>query len=185
MSKFLPTFLALLFFVGPAIAAPKENLVVIVNFDCPHCQEFSESVRLIDSAMDEKNVNTVMAPLPLDFANSLRETIYYRANMVKRSHGRNVLKTFFRLSKQDIKVENLEDAISWLSIDYPNTDWSTFLTIEGLEAGKGRMARAAKLAIKAGVVGVPAYIQVVEKKVEQIVLDGPVQVQVSKLINHF
>jgi len=184
MKKISLVLLSLLLLqINTVKASDSQHLVVVVNFDCPHCQGLSEYIPLLDRSMRSNGVNLVFAPLPISMDKNLRELIYYRANMIERELGRKVLSTFFRLSKDDIAVTSLEDAITWLEIDFEDVDWERLITKDGLEKAKERIGRAGRLAVKAGVISFPSYISVRGFNVNQILVDGNASEQVMKLIN--
>lgn len=150
------------------------KLVVIVNFDCPHCQKFSGYIDFVKNKFEKKVVEEVVfAPIPLPGQKTVREEFYYVVNQYDPEMGLQALKVLFDLAEKRIETSSLDVIVDWMQIENPErvTEWEKFRDERILPFGSVKIKKAKYLAAKSGLMNLPAFISVSSEEVGLILVD--------------
>lgn len=172
----------------------KKTIVAIINLDCPFCKASFKNYEYAQQQFSNSNVNFVVAPIPSNLKNILRELIYYITKEKKsKKQAMLVLDAFYRMNK-DYKFEKLDEYIAYLISKYPNYEWKfIFNEYENLYYGKTdigmkQLEKALSLMKLAGVTSYPAYVRIENGGATRIIpsekLDGTKEEITVKALNY-
>lgn len=166
MFKSLLTALFLL--VGPlAIAQEPVHLVKFISFSCSICRASESMDEPIRAAVTERGGRFVVAPIPRG-RNDMRERFYYALRDMGPNVELEVRQSMYR-GAQDLgyPLNDAPQVLDWLQTDLhiDGIDWARTLEAVNGEGPAKSVGRAVRLALKAGLQVVPAYVLIQGDKV--------------------
>jgi len=151
----------------PAFAATTQqhtvDVVKVMAFSCPFCRAAESQDRVIEDAVTSKGGHFVWAPIPTDASESgAKERVYYASRKVSRAFSDKVKDALYKgIQDMSVQMGAMPQVYAWLQGQLPDaTDaqlQSLFDDAQGDDA-KQSLARAARIAITAGVNVTPTYV---------------------------
>jgi predicted DsbA family dithiol-disulfide isomerase len=145
----------------PARAAV--DVVEFINFSCPYCLAMEPQVQDLRREVESRGGKFVVAPLPAKDQASAAASIYYAARAYGVDQADQVKRSLFK-GAQDAgqPFEDASQVLVWLIQDLGEAKLNYEYLAEAAEseASKESVARAWRLAYRAGVDTLPAFVLV-------------------------
>lgn len=128
---------------------------------------------VIEQQTTERGGRFVRAPVPtVEGEGRFKELVYYASRDSSARFAETVKNSIYKgVQDQGISFSDLLQVYVWLQSDIPNNDSQLQALFSGAQAAPAQaaLARAARLATRAGVQSLPAYLIMVDGQVSSIV----------------
>lgn len=150
--------------VAPVLASAAEqvNVVKFVSFDCPVCRNSETLDPPIKAAVEQRGGKFIIAPVPRG-KNNARERLYYAIRSAGSAVSDQARQSMYK-GAQDVgyPLADAAQCLDWLRTDMDSTevDWLSVAKDATGDVSQEALERAVRLALRAGVQVVPAYVLV-------------------------
>lgn len=165
MSKRFGFFAAALLsaLLSPLPASAAVDVVEFINFACPYCRAMEPQVREISREVESRGGRFVVAPLPAKGQTAAAPELYYASRAYGPEVANQVKNSLFKGAQEAGQpFEDSSQVMVWLVQDLgeDKVNFEYLAEAAGSETVQESVARAWRLAYRAGVDSLPAFVLV-------------------------
>lgn len=149
--------------LAPPPAAAAVDVVEFINFSCPYCRAMEPQVREIAREVESRGGKFVAAPLPAKGQSAAASELYYASRAYGPEVANQVKDSLFKGAQEAGQpFEDLSQVMVWLVQDLGENrvNFEYLAEAAAAESVQESVARAWRLAYRAGVDTLPAFVLV-------------------------